>query len=215
MLASICVTTMKGLPALRHAASISFCARCGKAVAEARDVYCSDCRSREHDFDAGRSLLVYTDAAARMIARYKFHNQRYYADWFAEQMAARLADDIRAMGADTLVPVPMYEKKRLARGFDQTLLLAEKLAEHTGLRVRRLLTRTKETRPMKDLGYEDRLLNVISALDIAPDAGPVPERVIVTDDIYTTGSTVDAFARVLKKAGAKKVYFLAAAAGRD
>lgn len=213
-----------------------FCLKCGKALSCADEDLCRDCgkredEEREHVFDAGRSLLVYTDEVSGLISRYKFGNRRDLGRRLAVMMARELRAEITAMAAGTLVPVPLHPKKLEERGFDQTDLLARELAAewNAGVRseglqnaerawrlaVRSLLVRSRPTRPMKELDSEERMRNIAEALSLTPGVTRVPERVILVDDIYTTGSTMDACAGVLKRAGVRKVFFVTAATGQD
>lgn len=210
----------------------AFCMKCGRET-DGREELCERCSEGTYSFDAGRSLLVYTDRVSEMISRYKFHNMRFYSGWLAEQIAEHLGPDIRAMRAEAIVPVPLHPSKLAARGFDQTKLLAEKLSELVHIPVAEMLVRTKATKPMKELDYESRVLNMMRVVDIAPEYRSnnikdiifdceevaekthIPHRVCVVDDIFTTGSTVDTCAKVLKRAGVEKVFFITAATGRS
>ena len=200
-----------------------FCLRCGKALSHADAALCRDCETRgseerEHLFDAGRSLLIYTEEVSGMISRFKFENRRDIGRRLGAMMACGLRTEIAAMKAYVLVPVPLHPKKLAERGFDQTALLAQALAQAWNadrLTVLPLLARSRETRPMKELNSEERMRNIAAALSLAPGITGVPERVILVDDIYTTGSTLDACAGVLKRAGVRTVDFVTAATGMD
>ena len=217
-----------------------FCLCCGKALGLPEEELCGDCRHRReegrgHIFDSGRSLLVYTEEVSELMARYKFLNRRDLAPRLAEMTARELWVEIRAMEARALVPVPLHPKKLAERGFDQAKLFAEELAkalnrEDTRRRgavpagetrndgaytVYEMLARTRPTKPMKELDGEERTRNLAAALALAPGTVRVSGRVILVDDIYTTGSTLDACAGVLKRAGVRKVFFVTAATGKD
>lgn len=189
------------------------CLKCGKAIDNDGMEYCSDCREHPHLFEYGRALFSYTKEVQEAIVRYKYKNQRGYAAWFGDMMAKRFAEEIWQMQAQVLVPVPLYIKKERVRGFNQAELLARVIGERCGLPVQKLLKRRRKTEAQKELGYEDRLANLEGSFQIIEPGEEMPEAVILVDDIYTTGSTVDACAAVLKKAGVKRVYFLAVAIG--
>ena len=112
------------------------------------------------------------------------------------------------MKADVLVPVPVHPSRLRIRGFNQAEELAWRLSEKTGIPVdRSILKRSKKTAPQKSLDPSGRLKN----LEQAFTAGHIPPNihsVILVDDIYTTGSTIEACTRVLKKAGMEHVYFV-------
>lgn len=118
------------------------------------------------------------------------------------------------MKAAVLVPVPLYRRKERERGFNQAKILAEAIGRGTGILVEDMLFRERSTKAQKELDYEARLANLEGILGVKDEwKGRLPEAVILVDDIYTTGSTIEACTAVLKKNGVRRVYFLAAAIG--
>lgn len=111
-------------------------------------------------------------------------------------------------GADAVVPVPLHPRRQFERGFNQ----AEDLAFHLGPPVVRLLARVKHTRSQIELPKDQRQQNVKDAFGFRPSAiGSIPPMVVLVDDVSTTGSTLEACARVLRAAGVKEVRALTAA----
>jgi ComF family protein len=110
-------------------------------------------------------------------------------------------------GADLVVPVPLHPRREYQRGFNQ----AEDLASHLGLPVAALLERVVHTRSQIELPKDQRRANVKGAFALVPGSLQVPGVVVLVDDVSTTGSTLDACARVLKSAGVKEVRALTAA----
>ena len=149
-----------------------------------------------------------------MLARFKYRNCRRYGEWLGTELADTYRQSVRRMRADVLVPVPLHGRKERERGFNQAKILAEAIGRGTGIPVADMLLRTRNTRAQKDLDYEARLANLEGTLALA-DAwkGKLPEAVILVDDIYTTGSTIEACTAALKRNGVKRVYFLTAAIG--
>ena len=188
-----------------------WCMRCGKKLPEQGE-YCPDCRRREHEFVRGRGLYEY-GSAAFSIYRFKYGGRREYADFFGEQMAEYLGDFVRNVHPDALIPVPLHKKRMAARGYNQAELLAQVMGRRLGLAVRSdFLVREKNTKPLKCENPEERQNNLKKAFNIARNDVKL-KRVILVDDIYTTGSTVDEAARTLKAAGVREVYFVALACG--
>lgn len=189
------------------------CMRCGKEIVSELNEYCPDCARKQRSFERGIALLNYNEAARRSLAAVKYNNKREYLDFYAGEMALRLGPAIRRFGVQALVPVPVHPARLRARGFNQAAELSRRLGRRLGLPTEeQLLIRTKKTLPQKDLGPAERLKN----LEQAFAARPVPEglkTVLLVDDIYTTGSTVEACARALKRAGIRQVYFAVAAIG--
>lgn len=206
----LCTDCRRELPRIRE----PFCKKCGKELREDTEEYCGDCRKTHHRFEYGFALLSYTEEAAGMLARFKYKNRRQYGRWLGEALAETYRIPIRGMGAAVLVPVPLHKRRERERGFNQARILAEAIGEQTGIPVADILLRARNTKAQKELDYEERLANLEETLALADGwEGRVPEAVVLVDDIYTTGSTIEACTAVLKKNGAEKVYFLAAAIG--
>jgi ComF family protein len=183
------------------------CKICGKEVLDETVELCADCMKHRHAFDYGVALLHYNEAARHSMAQIKYENKREYLELYGEFLAARYRGRISRMHADAIVPVPVHESRMRARGFNQAQLLAEILGRKLGIPVMpELLKRTKKTAPQKELSAAERLKNLTGAFE----AGEIPasvKSVLIADDIYTTGSTVEACARALRSAGVEHVYF--------
>ena len=169
--------------------------------------YCRDCMIHSHSFEYGIALLHYDETSRRIMAQIKYNNKREYLDFFGKAIADVYKKAIRRMGVDVIVPVPIHKSRRRKRGFNQAELFARVLGEELQLAVRTdILVRDRQTRPQKELSAADRLRNLSGAFR----AGPIPadaQRILLVDDIYTTGSTIEACTRSLKEAGAQKVFF--------
>ena len=193
--------------------------------------YCYDCSRHPRSFTCGMALLNYNQAARDSMAAIKYKNRREYLDFYAAAMAARMTRRIRSWQAAALVPVPIHPARRRKRGYNQAEELARRLSRYWGIPVdNRLLVRTKKTMPQRTLNPSERLKNLQEAFEVDPGRGgsvdgradrgdtsasaSVPESVILVDDIYTTGSTVEACTRVLKAAGVRRVYFVTVCVGR-
>lgn len=190
------------------------CKKCGKEVLSETQEYCFDCTRHRRSFEYGAALLNYNEAAGLSMAAVKYKNKREYLDYYAQKGLERMGRILGRMNADVLVPVPVHPARYRRRGFNQAEVLAEKLSPGLGLpSCPDLLRRTKKTEPQKSLDPSGRLKN----LEKAFFAGAVPpdvKAVILIDDIYTTGSTMEACSRALLGAGIKKVYFFTLCIGQ-
>lgn len=188
------------------------CKKCGKEVFAEHMEYCLDCARHRRSFDSGVALLNYNDTARRSMAAIKYKNKREYLDFYAEAMVHRYGKWMARLDADALIPVPVHPARLRRRGFNQAAELAYRLERLTGIPViTDLLIRTRRTAPQKELGPAERLKNLQQAFSVSPKyqgAGsrPVPACVILVDDIYTTGSTMEACARILKRSGVRRVF---------
>lgn len=188
-----------------------WCMRCGRRLSEEEE-YCSECRRKKHIFLRGRALYDYAHAA-EAIYRFKYGGRREYADYFGEQICLYLGDFIRSVNPDGLVPVPLHRRRMAARGYNQAELLAKAVGRRMKLPVySKMLVRVKNTVPQKKLNPEERQNNLKKAFIMGRNDVKL-KTVIVVDDIYTTGTTIDEAARVLKEAGAERVYFITLACG--
>lgn len=203
----ICLECLKKLRLLTP----PWCMKCGKKLA-AEGELCMDCQKREHRFERGRALYEY-GSAAQAIYRFKYGGRREYADFFGEQAAEYLGDFIRDVRPDALIPIPLHRRRRNERGYNQALLLAERIGAYLDVPVRGdILARGKNTSPLKYQNYEERQNNLKKAFNIRRN-DVILKRVILIDDIYTTGSTMDEAADTLKAGGVEDVFFIALACG--
>lgn len=191
------------------------CKKCGKPLANEEQEYCYDCEKTQHLFERGAALLPYEGKVKESVYRMKFHNKREYLDYYGEKMAAELEHNVKQWNANLLVPVPMHWRKRRERGFNQAELLAKKIAEGLQLPVRNdLIVRRHYTRPQKELLLRERKENLRGAFAVSKN-DVEDQAIILIDDIYTTGTTIDEIAGELKRAGARCVYFLTLCIGRE
>ena len=191
------------------------CKKCGKALMFEEKEYCENCNGQERRFMYGLALMEYDSVARKILADLKYHGKRDNADYVAAEMALRLGDEIRRVKPDVLIPVPVHPRRRRLRGFNQAELLAKGLGERMDIPVRtEALIRVRNTRPQKELGSLGRLNNLLEAFTVRR-WDTRWETVWLVDDIYTTGSTVEACTRILLTAGAKRVYVVCAAIGKD
>lgn len=187
------------------------CKKCGKEVYGEGTEYCLDCIKRRRSFEEGMALLNYNEAAKHSMAAIKYKNRREYLDFYAAALDARFRKKVERLAVSALVPVPVHPSRLRHRGFNQAEELAARLQKRWGISLDRdLLVRNKKTAPQRDLDPSERLKNLKEAFGLAPGRGgdTLPESVILIDDIYTTGSTAEACARVLKRAGVRRVYVM-------
>lgn len=188
-----------------------WCMCCGRKVREGEE-YCGECREKKHFFDRGRALYEY-DSAAGAIYRFKYAGRREYADFFAEQTEEYLGEFIRGIRPDGLVPIPLHRARQASRGYNQAALLAEALGNRMGIPVySRMLIRARKTVPQKKLNAQERQNNLKKAFIMGRNDVKL-KTIVVIDDIFTTGATIDEAARTLREAGAEKVCFVTLACG--
>lgn len=194
------------------------CRKCGQEVFAEGIQYCYDCSRHRHTFESGAALLNYTGPARTSMAAIKYKNRREYLDFYAAAMDVRFRHLAVSWKPDALIPVPVHPSRKRRRGFNQAEELALRLSRRWGISTDTgLLARSKKTAPQRDLNPAERLANLQKAFAIHPSRqdGPIPRTVILIDDIYTTGSTVEACSRILRTAGVETIHFLVICIGKS
>ncbi len=189
------------------------CKKCGKPLEDERREYCPDCAAKKHLYTQGKAVFVYGEGIPKSLYRFKYANKREYAEYYADRAAKRYGAWLKSREAEVLVPVPMYFWKKRLRGYNQAEIFARALGRNTGIPVdTRLVKRVRNTAPQKTLNDVQRKRNLKNAFQLVPDIVEYTQIVLV-DDIYTTGSTMDAVAGVLLDAGVKNIYYICISIG--
>ncbi|MBU3874753.1 ComF family protein [Faecalicatena sp. AGMB00832] len=206
----ICSLCRKRLPYI----SEPRCMRCGKPLEKEEQEYCRDCGRHSSYYEQGRSIWLHRPPVSQAIYRLKYKNKRNYGKVFAQEMARCYGAQIKRWGVQEIVPVPLHKRRQRKRGYNQAAILAEELGKLLHLPVDAdVVLRIRDTRPQKELNDAQRSKNLKGAFAAAGHDRVKPV-VLVIDDIYTTGSTIQRVAKMLKMAGAEKVYFLTISIGQ-
>jgi len=178
-----------------------FCGRCGAPTAF--EVYgCDECRVRDLGFDGARAPLRYEGVGKELVHALKY---RGYLRVVEKVMAPLMAGSLDGGRFDVVVPVPLHRSRLAKRGFNQAELMALKVAQRISAPVLDKLKVVRRTRDQVELSAGARQANVAGAY---ASRGPVAGRILLVDDVFTTGSTSSECAGALRKAGAGEVYAL-------
>jgi ComF family protein len=205
-----CLSSFKGVPSV-------ICEVCGRPLPalerkEGVPLLCPACQNRTYAFDRARSFAVYEDAVVRAILLLKFEQIEPLGAWFSERLAEMVSADAILLSADVVVPVPLHHERERERGYNQAALLSEPLARRLRLPHKAVLLMRTRARPDKQmLSLEERWESVRGAFATRPGSQVDNLRVLLVDDVLTTGATLDACARALRDAGAKSVIGLTVA----
>ncbi len=193
------------------------CLCCGRPfvspqAAQARVPLCRLCRRGVYAFDLARSHAAYDDTMIRAITLLKYHAVTPLGDWFGARLAERVAAQPDTFAADVVVPVPLHATRLYERGYNQAELIARPLAKRLGLPFRSYLLMRTRPRPDKlKLTRQERWRTVRGAFAMRQATRVDKLRVLLVDDVFTTGATLDACARVLRQAGAGRIVGLTVA----
>jgi ComF family protein len=185
-----------------------YCERCGLPFEGQLTTRfeCSNCREMKLNFSQARAAVVASDLVLEVIHRYKYQRALWFEPFLAELLVRQAADPLRREGWDWIVPVPLYSVKQREREFNQAERLAARLSANTGIPVnRRLVCRVAPTRTQTLLNRAQRARNVRDAFAARPGVDLHGDRVVLVDDVLTTGATTSACAGALRDAGAGEV----------
>lgn len=200
------------------------CVLCDKILEPGETDLCENCRIDAPQCPMSRTKLpfihswaalwFYEDHARKSVLRYKFQNRRGYAHIYGRLLAQKIRQEYPD-GFDMLTWVPISPLRRLRRGFDQVELLAKAVGNALGMKPVRLLKKIRHNRPQSGItGQAHRRANVLGAYKTIHTQQLSGARVLLLDDIITTGATAGECARMLLTAGAKEVTAVAVAAAR-
>lgn len=188
-----------------------FCSCCGLPFNfdMAEGALCAGCMDEEPDFDQARAAVIYNDASRKAVLDFKYgdkmHAVKTFLPWMMRAGAETLAE------CDLMLPIPLHAKRLWQRRFNQSAVLAEALAE---LAEKPFLPdgllRARYTSPQKGLSRKERNDNVKNAFAVNKSAAAqiAGKNILLIDDVFTSGATLNECARVLKKSGADKVFVL-------
>lgn len=195
------------------------CMGCGRELSDDRREYCENCETRQVSFERNFAVWQYEKWMKKSIADFKYNGRKENGFFYIQYMAHTYGKQLLRYGVTALVPVPISVKRRRFRGFNQAELLAKGLAEALGIEVLPLLRRVKHTLPQSGLTPEERRRNLSGSFawdeTIAGRLRQLPETVALVDDIFTTGTTMEACTTVLRENGISAVYGICICIGND
>ena len=200
-----------------HVIAAPMCATCGRPMVAGAQMgasgpLCALCRRNVYAFDLARSYAAYDDSLLRTITLLKHEAMHPLAAWLGARLADVARSDGRAASADVVVPVPLHPERQRERGFNQAELLAREVAKRLGLPMEAKALERRKPRPTKlKLSRHERWQAARGAYAAVTRTQFDNRRVLLVDDVFTTGATLDACARALRQAGAAHVTALSVA----
>lgn len=186
-----------------------FCDRCGLPFEGeiTTDFECTNCREMELHFSSARSAVVASGMVLEVIHRFKYQRAMWFENFLADLLIREAAPALRGEKWDWIVPVPLHPAKEREREFNQAGHLARHLSRATKIPANeKLIQRVKSTRTQTLLTRQERAANVQKAFAMRVHGQKLNgEKIVLLDDVFTTGATTSACARVLQAAGAGEV----------
>lgn len=185
-----------------------YCERCGLPFEGdiTTSFVCSWCRETTAYFSYARAAVVFNGVILEVLHRYKYQRALWFEPFLADLLVQQAAPVLRRESWDMIVPVPLHPLKESEREFNQAERLARQLSKATQIPMqKRLLVRLQPTRSQTQLSRDERAENVKGAFALRQPEVFKDKRLVLVDDVRTTGATTNACARVLREAGAQEV----------
>lgn len=194
--------------ALRRRSLYGQCQRCHSFGVQG--TVCSSCRQWPAYLVGNLAVWPYQDGWQQAILDFKFRNM----PWLAAALAAELAS-VLPVETDLIVPVPLHKNRLRERGYNQSALLAKELSEKSGIAWQDCLMRVRDTPHQTGLSRSQRLKNLEHAFALRPGQVVASKRIVLVDDVFTTGSTLLQCAQELHRHGAVEICGLTLASGQS
>lgn len=203
---STCAKCLKTLPFIKHK-----CGRCGGEVHFGN--VCKNCKLNNHNFVQAKSVFNYDDDVTKVVHMLKYGGKLYLAEPMAKFMAQELATwDI---SPDMITAVPLHDNREKDRGYNQSRLLAENISKSVKIPYVEIADKIVDNPSQTQLGYEKRRENVKGVYKLKSNIRRKikGKKILIIDDIFTTGATVDELSKVLLDGGASEIFVLTFAHG--
>jgi len=191
-----------------------YCLKCGKLILSSQDL-CYDCQHANHYFDQSRSVGLYDSGLKEYIKLFKYSKYRTLAGPLGDLMSNYTNRFYNIKDFDIITYVPVHPNRLAERGFNQAFLLAKRIGENLKIGVECLFIRGEDTVKQSKLSRKERLKNLKNKFMIKEGVNIGGKRILLVDDIYTTGATVDELARILLDNGADSIKIITLVSGRD
>ncbi len=185
------------------------CILCRRELENKSNPICGKCMSKLGVFSDGISLYKYKDVRDAILS-FKYSGMKRRGIAFGKIMGYAVKDsNTRLITADVIIPVPISRERFKERGYNQSDVLAKEISKEIGTKyISDMLIRTKNTVPQNSLNEIERRMNVFNAFKLNEKYNVEGKKIIIVDDIFTTGSTLNECGKTLKKAGAEELFYL-------
>ena len=183
------------------------CIRCDMPLAEDDFSHtCFNCKRHNYKYVAVRSVFQYEGNIRACIYKFKYKRQSFLGEYFADFLVKKFAR--LDWKVDFVLPVPLHFSRAKSRGYNQSYVMAKPFCEKLGLNLLTNVTRVKDTPSQTNLGQKERAENVKDAFKIEDSTSVKGKNILIIDDVYTTGATIESLTELLLDNGANAVYGL-------
>jgi len=186
------------------------CESCGRMILSGLYHICENCKMLDRYYDKGTSVVIYDEYVKKLIFNFKYHDKRYIAHTMASYMLKKVIELELEIDFDYIVPVPLHKERFKSRGFNQAEVIARFMCELSGLKLNTNLKRIKQTPALNNLSAEERHEALQEAFALSDE---IRGNIIIVDDIFTTGTTMNSCCKVLKENGVGYILIVSYAVG--
>lgn len=184
------------------------CFKCGREIDKEEEEYCKECKENVRTYKRGYPLLIYDELSSSIMYDFKYNNKRNYGKIFARLIYERYKEKLLRENIDILIPVPIHKKRYKERGYNQASIISKELSSLLKINSDdNILLRKKNTKALKNLTKKEREESLKDAFLLKKDALKKVSKVLLVDDIYTTGSSIEACTRILREYKDIEVYY--------
>ncbi|TDX58891.1 ComF family protein [Orenia marismortui] len=191
-----------------------YCIECGKLIFSNQKI-CFDCKQNNHFFNKARTVSVYEDGMKEYIKLFKYNKYRNLKEPLGDLLTIYIERFYNYKNFDYITYIPVHETRLNERGFNQAYLLAKRVSINLRIPLISTLCRKEDTEKQSKLSRKERLLNLHNKFEIKLKRGLQSKKILLIDDIYTTGTTVDEASKILLTEGVEDIKIITLAAGRD
>jgi len=209
---SICEDCIKAIELIEP----PYCVKCGKPLIpndffkQNKNIICANCREKKYSFEFARSVGIYSDVLRKCIHLFKYYGEKKLAKPLGKLLIDYLSKNKEfGRDIDLIIPVPLHQNNYKKRGFNQSALLSKVIGDYFSIPVGEdILIKKKFTPFQVNLSKKEREKNILRAFSVEKPEEIKEKNVLILDDVFTSGSTVEECAKELKKAQAKKIFVL-------
>lgn len=209
---SICEDCFKTIELIER----PYCAKCGKPLIptdffkQNREILCLDCKRKKYSFKFSRSTGIYDKVLKKCIHLFKYYGEKKLAKPLGKLMVDSLVkNDEFKRKIDLIIPVPLHRNDLKKRGFNQSVLLGKVTGDYLSIPVRENVLVKKKLTPFQvNLSKKERKINILGAFSVEKPEEIKGKNILILDDVFTTGATVEECTKELMKARAKNIFVL-------